>query len=214
MKIKSSSKDTSCIITSFYVISAYDPHDEIDFEFYGSKSHPYELQTNVFANGLGCREQKVALWFDPTADFHTYEILWNQNQIVFSVDTIPIRVFKNNTGLGVDYPWRPMQVQATIWEADWACKKGKPDLSQGRFVASYQNFGIAGCPTYDENDPNSRAQCYSPNLWWNSPNYCYLSPNENQNYKNIRDRHLTYDYCLDKLRYPVPPPECQANLPY
>lgn len=54
-------------------------HDEIDFEFIGTEA---VLQTNVFANDSGNREEKLQLWFDPRKDFHTYEILWNQNRIV------------------------------------------------------------------------------------------------------------------------------------
>ncbi|KAJ0513228.1 putative xyloglucan:xyloglucosyl transferase [Helianthus annuus] len=31
---------------------------------------------------LGNREQRLNLLFDPTKDFHTYSILWNQRQVV------------------------------------------------------------------------------------------------------------------------------------
>ena len=57
-------------------------HYEFDIEFYGTDGNPHIISTNAFANDLGNREQQFHLWFDPTKGFHTYEILWNQHQIV------------------------------------------------------------------------------------------------------------------------------------
>ncbi|XVF28424.1 hypothetical protein REPUB_Repub15cG0028300 [Reevesia pubescens] len=119
MKIKLPDKDTTGIITTFYLTSNTSTHDEIDFEFLGGNGR-YTLHNNVFTNGKRGREQQFSFWFDPTADFHTYKILWNEHQIVLFVDETPIRVFKNNTNFGVDYPSQPMQVQGTIWQGDWA----------------------------------------------------------------------------------------------
>lgn len=67
-------------------------HDELDFEFLGNEpGKTYVLQTNVYTAGVGDREQRIRLWFDPTEDFHTYTIHWNK-EIVMYVNFSPLHV--------------------------------------------------------------------------------------------------------------------------
>ncbi|CAN6562777.1 unnamed protein product [Malus baccata var. baccata] len=120
MKIKLIPGDSAGTVTAFYMNSDTDTvRDELDFEFLGNRTgQPYTVQTNIYAHGKGDREQRVNLWFDPAADFHTYTILWNHHHIVFYVDDVPIRVYKNNEAKGVPYPkLQPMGVILTLRDA-------------------------------------------------------------------------------------------------
>ncbi|KAL5974051.1 Catalyzes xyloglucan endohydrolysis (XEH) and or endotransglycosylation (XET) [Asimina triloba] len=71
-------------IENFYLNSdTNEVRDELDFEFLGNRSgQPYTIQTNVYSHGKGDREQRVNLWFDPSAAYHTYSIFWNRQHIV------------------------------------------------------------------------------------------------------------------------------------
>ncbi|KAL5659085.1 hypothetical protein ACJX0J_032248, partial [Zea mays] len=86
MKLKLVGNDSAGVVTAYYMCSDLDAaplRDELDFEFLGNRSgEPYIIQTNVYHSGVGGREMRHSLWFDPTADFHTYAILWNPKQIV------------------------------------------------------------------------------------------------------------------------------------
>ncbi|KAF8014781.1 hypothetical protein BT93_H0551 [Corymbia citriodora subsp. variegata] len=208
MEIKLPGRNSAGVVTAFYLISHGDKHDELDFEFLGNREgQPITLQTNVFADGVGNREQRILLWFDPTADFHSYKILWNDHQIVFYVDDIPIRVFKNNKRIGVPYPSQPMQIEASLWNGDsWATDGGrtKIDWSYAPFQAHYRGFNISGCE-FQSQDP---VHCYSSAYWWNSWRHWDLDEEQDRQLENVRKNFMNYDYCTDRSRHPVPPPEC------
>ncbi|KAL5728291.1 xyloglucan:xyloglucosyl transferase [Ranunculus cassubicifolius] len=148
MQLKLVGGNSAGTVTTFYLSSEGPTHDEIDFEFLGNLTgDPYTLHTNVFTQGKGNREQQFHLWFDPTKNFHTYSIIWNSQNIIFMVDNIPIREFKNTNG--VAYPKdQPMRIYSSLWNADdWATRGGlvKTDWSKAPFRAFYRNFNANAC---------------------------------------------------------------------
>ncbi|KAL6843261.1 hypothetical protein ACP4OV_026974 [Aristida adscensionis] len=136
-------------VASFYLSSGEgDDHDEIDMEFMGNSSGcPVVLNTNVWAHGDGKKEHQFYLWFDPAADFHTYTVIWNPENIIFKVDGNVIRCFKRYA----DLPFpdaKPMTVHATLWDGSyWATQKGKVpiDWAGAPFVVSYRGYYADAC---------------------------------------------------------------------
>ncbi|KAF8012301.1 hypothetical protein BT93_I0441 [Corymbia citriodora subsp. variegata] len=204
MKIKLIPGDSAGTVTAFYMNSNTDNvRDELDFEFLGNRTgQPYTVQTNVYAHGKGDREQRVNLWFDPAADFHTYTILWNHRHVV---------VYKNNEAKRVPYPtYQPMGVYSTLWEADdWATRGGleKINWSKAPFYAYYKDFDIEGCP-----NPGPASCASNPRNWWEGTSYQELSAVEARRYRWVRMNHMIYDYCSDRSRYRMIPPECEAGI--
>jgi len=212
MQIKMVPGDSAGVVTAFYLSSQNAEHDEIDFEFLGNRSgQPYILQTNVFSGGKGDREQRIYLWFDPTKAYHSYSVLWNMRQIVFFVDDVPIRVFKNSKDLGVRYPFnQPMKIYSSLWNADdWATRGGleKTDWSKAPFVASYKGFHVDGC---EASMPNSACPTLG-RRWWDQKAFDDLDGLQWRKLKWVRNRYIIYNYCTDTVRYAARSPECTRD---
>ncbi|KAJ8573588.1 hypothetical protein K7X08_010099 [Anisodus acutangulus] len=189
-------------VTAYYLSSTGDKHDEIDFEFLGNVSgKPYIIHTNIFTQGVGDREQQFYPWFDPTTDYHNYTIHWNPIAVVWYVDDIPIRVFRNYQRQGIGYPnAQAMRVYSSLWNADnWATRGGldKIDWNSAPFVAKYRNFRPRACFWHG---PVSITQC-AANNWYNSPQYSQLSYDKQGQMAWIRNNYMIYDYCKDAKRF-------------
>lgn len=207
MQLKLVPGNSAGTVTAYYLSSVGSNHDEIDFEFLGNLSgDPYILHTNVFTQGKGNREQQFYLWFDPTKDFHTYSILWNPRNIIFSVDGTPIREFKNLESNGIPFPKsQPMSIYSSLWNADdWATRGGlvKTDWSQAPFTASYRNFKAEACIW-----ASGTSSCSSKNnsSWFTQS----LDAAGQQRLKWAQKNYMIYNYCKDTKRFPQGlPPEC------
>ncbi|KAF8033599.1 hypothetical protein BT93_C0019 [Corymbia citriodora subsp. variegata] len=181
--------------------------DEIDFEFLGNLSgDPYVMHTNVFTQGKGDREQQFYLWFDPTADFHTYSVLWNPQTIILSVDNTPIREFRNLKSDGVVFPEsQPMRLHSTLWSADdWATRGGlvKTDWTQAPFTASYRSFSAEACVWV-----SGTSSCSSMDQpgWFTAK----MDADGQAKMKWVQRGYMIYNYCTDTKRFPSGfPPEC------
>ncbi|GER53422.1 xyloglucan endotransglucosylase/hydrolase family protein [Striga asiatica] len=186
MQLKLVPGNSAGTVTTFFLSSQGAGHDEIDFEFLGNSSgEPYTLHTNVYSKGKGDKEQQFHLWFDPTAAFHTYSIVWNPQRIIFLVDNSPIRVYNNHESSGVPFPnSKAMRVYCSLWNADeWATQGGrvKTDWTKAPFVANYRNFKIEG-----------GAQSQAPEL----------DANGRKRLRWVQQRHMVYNYCTDNRRFP------------
>ncbi|GAB4837503.1 Probable xyloglucan endotransglucosylase/hydrolase protein 23 [Ancistrocladus abbreviatus] len=207
MQLKLVPGNSAGTVTAYYLSSKGATWDEIDFEFLGNVTgQPYILHTNVFSQGKGNREQQFYLWFDPTADLHTYSILWNPQRIVFSVDGTPIREFRNLESIGVPFPKnQPMRIYSSLWNADdWATQGGrvKTDWSQAPFTASYRNFNANACvwssgsSSCSSNSTPSSSSAHG-NAWLTEE----IDSKNEERMKWVQSKYMIYNYCTDTKRF-------------
>uniref|UniRef100_A0A7N0VLT5 Xyloglucan endotransglucosylase/hydrolase n=1 Tax=Kalanchoe fedtschenkoi TaxID=63787 RepID=A0A7N0VLT5_KALFE len=216
MLIKLVPGNSAGIVTAYYLSSTGTTHDEIDFEFLGNVSgQPYIIHTNVYTQGKGDREQQFYPWFDPTAAFHNYTIHWNPTAVVWYVDSIPIRVFRNYESKGIAYPNKQgMRVYTSLWNADnWATRGGldKINWTGAPFIARYTRFRPRAC-TWSGAASITQCATVTPANWWTAPAYKQLSANQLSQMQRIRSSNMIYDYCKDSNRFNgVLPPECSLQ---
>ncbi|XP_050365528.1 xyloglucan endotransglucosylase/hydrolase protein 2-like [Argentina anserina] len=204
MRIKVPVRDCAGVVLAFYLRSqGVNGQDELDFEFLGNRENrPITLQTNVITNGQNYREQRTVFWFDPTADFHGYKILWNHHQVVFYVDEIPIRVFRNNKKFKVAYPTRPMEIAVSIWDgSSWATDGGreKIDFTRAPFRAYFRKFDMHACVV--DRYKTEVSECYATKYLWNHRVFRQLNATEQAAYDRVRRDFMNYDYCTDHQRF-------------
>lgn len=215
MKLKLVGNDSAGVVTAYYMCSDLDAapqRDELDFEFLGNRTgEPYIIQTNVYRSGVGGREMRHSLWFDPTAEFHSYSILWNPKQILFFVDKVPIREYRNSDKPNTFFPIaKPMYVFSSIWNADdWATRGGleKTDWTKGPFVSSYSDFTADACAWGSGTAPPACAAA-TGDSWWDQPPAWALDDGQRQDAGWVGRNLVIYDYCDDRKRFPVASEEC------
>ncbi|KQK13369.1 xyloglucan endotransglycosylase/hydrolase protein 8 [Brachypodium distachyon] len=206
VQMKLVSGNSAGTVTSFYLKSGEgEGHDEIDIEFMGNLSgNPYVMNTNVWANGDGKKEHQFYLWFDPSADFHTYKIVWNPTNIIFQVDDVPVRTFRKYADL--PYPSsQPMKVYFTLWDGSyWATRHGavKIDWSQAPFVVNYRGYYANACVIGN----SGSSACPAGSDGWM---YRQLDGKGLDTVAWAERTCMTYNYCADGWRFPKGfPAEC------
>ncbi|KAK6123634.1 hypothetical protein DH2020_042622 [Rehmannia glutinosa] len=190
--------DSVGTVTAFYMSSEGRNHDELDFEFLGNVSgEPYIVQTNLYINGTGNREQRHYLWF--------------------LVDDIPIREFANKEKKGIPYPKnQAMGIHGSLWNADdWATQGGrvKTNWSHAPFVVKFQSWEIDACELSPDEKDDPVVKCgKSGQFWWDKPVVKEVNKQRKQQLKWVRNNFLVYDYCQDVARFTDEgmPKECQS----
>nr|CAN67093.1 hypothetical protein VITISV_001186 [Vitis vinifera] len=184
-----------------------------DLEILGNvKGIEWAVQTNVHGNTTirnstsKGREERYTLRFDPSADFHKYNIFWTKNHIIFYVDDVPIRLFMRIKAIGNYFIASPMYVHGSIWDkSDWATDGGKQkvDYRYGSFTATSSKLILLRFPAstidlkpiYNDEDP------------WEEKVPTGLTGSDITQMRRFRRKFMIYSYCfLD------PPVTVQASF--
>ncbi|GAV73668.1 LOW QUALITY PROTEIN: Glyco_hydro_16 domain-containing protein/XET_C domain-containing protein, partial [Cephalotus follicularis] len=131
--------------------------------------------------------------------------------VKYFVDSVPIRVFKNNGEANNFFPnEKPMYLFSSIWNADdWATRGGleKTDWKNAPFVSSYQDFNVDACQWID---PYPACVSTTTEHWWDQYDAWHLSDTQKMDYAWVQRNLVIYDYCKDTERFSTLP-ECSLS---
>lgn len=131
----------------------------------------------------------------------------------FKVDRVVIRSFPNNEVNGQPFPNnQPMGIYSSMWDgSQWATEGGavKLNWTSAPFIATYSNFALNGCPV---SGASTIQTCKASTYAAPGPAQQTLSRHQINQMKWVKKYHVKYNYCTDKKRYPVPPPECKLTV--
>lgn len=112
------------------------------------------------------------------------------------VDDIPVRFFRKNESLGVNYlEKQPMKVHASLWNGDdWATEGGtvKIDWSKAPFVAYYRDCGMSACCVCRSDAAGSSSSCADGASSWMSRG---LDAGELGKMGWAKKNYMIYNYC-------------------
>ncbi|KAF3780568.1 putative xyloglucan endotransglucosylase/hydrolase protein 8 [Nymphaea thermarum] len=203
MKLKLVGGDSAGVVTAYYMISdAGKERDELDFEFLGNRTgQSYTLQTNIYKGGIGGREMRHMLWFDPTKDFHTYSFLWNDHQIV-GMFSSPIA-----GSLWIECPLGCTKTQMQLKTSSRMRSQCTCFQAFAPFVSTYKDFHVEACQW---EDPYPACVSTTQN-WWDQYDAWILSDGQKVDFSWVGRNLVIYDYCTDTTRYPKLPAECSSS---
>jgi beta-glucanase (GH16 family) len=143
-----------------------DVKDEIDYEFVGADLDT--AQTNIYWEALPYygNTGNISNITDTYANFHTYTIDWQQDQIEWSVDGVVKRTKTrastwNSTSQLYNYPQTPCRVQLSIWPGGASNQaQGTIDWAGGAINWNSQDIQQAGY--YYMQVQEVDVQCYPP----------------------------------------------------
>lgn len=102
-------------ITGFFLYSPPDFYHEIDIELFNQVDS--EIWLTSYLDGSVYHEDKMALDFDPTADFHKYRIDYYPHKVTFYIDGNPLKSWKDG------FTQKPMQLMVNSWFPTWLSGK-------------------------------------------------------------------------------------------